>query len=35
MGQTTEIGCGKADIGGETLWVCNYRPVGNIGGLPY
>ena len=27
MGQTTEIGCGKADIGSDTLWVCNYRPM--------
>ena len=34
-GQTTEIGCGKADTGGQMLWVCNYRPIGIIGGQPY
>ncbi|QDU87502.1 Cysteine-rich secretory protein family protein [Pirellulimonas nuda] len=33
---TAKIGCGKATVGGRTIWVCNYDPPGNkIGDKPY
>lgn len=33
---TTKIGCGKAEVNGRTIWVCNYDPPGNkVGERPY
>jgi uncharacterized protein YkwD len=29
---TTEVGCGKASCGNQTLWVCDYNPGGNVQG---